>query len=275
MEECDDGTAPMEVKIVAIGFRSSGRQLFSGGEKAPEDERLTGLLQTPQEWSVRNRVLGDSIAALITQYTPRDAHRALDVGCKHGDLTDVWAQRTGMRWSGVDPIIKGSTRSAGGTELLAGSASAIPFPDNEFDCIVFANVYEHIPPRERIASLVEMKRVLRPGGVIVGQLPNPYFPIESHSRLPFMGWLPVRIQKAYWRFAPVPWEHDFYVVGVRHLKRRAQSVGLDPVLIQNFSYPPEAIPERVRWAAKLLAGPMRLVPWAWQFILKKPESIPR
>jgi SAM-dependent methyltransferase len=235
------------------------------------EHRPTGLLQSREEWSERNRALGDAMAGLISRFVPPDAGRALDVGCQHGPLTDAWAQRTEMRWSGIDPIIEKATRSAGGAELLPGSASDIPFPDQEFDCIVFANVYEHIEPQERIPSLLEMKRVLKPGGVVVGQLPNPYFPIESHSRLPFMGWLPVRLQKAYWRLAPVPWEHDFYVVGVRHLKRSAKAAGLDPVLTQNYSYPPEVIPERVRWAARLLARPMRFAPWAWQFVLRKPD----
>jgi hypothetical protein len=112
--------------------------------------------------------------------------------------------------------------------------------------------------------------VLVPGGVVVGQLPNPYFPIESHSRLPFMGWLPLRVQKAYWRLAPVPWEHDFYVVTVRDVKRQSQAVNLDVPLVRRFSYPPEVVPESVRWAARALARPMKVVPWAWQFVLRKP-----
>src|SRR5512133_1050695 len=213
------------------------------------------------------------MAELIAQYAPSKADRALDVGCQRGRLTDAWAQRTRMRWSGVDPKIEHDTKSPEGAELLPGSASEIPFPDEEFDCIVFANVYEHIEPQSRSQSLAEMKRVLKPGGVIVGQLPNPWFPIESHSRLPFMGWLPMRLQKVYWQLAPVPWEHDFYVVGVRHLKHRAESVGLVPVLSQNYSYPPQVIPKRVRWAGRLLSRPMRLVPWAWQFVLKKPDTL--
>lgn len=238
--------------------------------RVPQDqEPLAGLLQSPQEWGARNRVLGESLGALIEAHAPPGARRALDVGCQGGVLTDGWARSTGMEWSGVEPAIDRPARSAAGAELLPGSASEIPFGDDEFDCIVFANVYEHVAPDSRVPSLREMKRVLKPGGVLVGQLPNPWFPIESHSRLPFMGWLPVRAQRVYWRLAPVPWEHDFYVVGIRHLRRNAEAVGFEPVVIQNFNYPPEVIPERVRWAATLLSGPMRLVPWAWQFVFRQ------
>ena len=234
------------------------------------EKPLSGLLQSETEWDARNRALADSLISLIDKYAPKGAQQGLDIGCQHGDLTDEWNRRTELEWTGIDPGIDRPKASAHETPLLPGSASSIPFPDAEFDCVVLANVYEHIAPAERVASMAEMNRVLRPGGVIVGQLPNPYFPIESHSRLPFMGWLPVRAQNAYWRLAPVDWEHDFYVVGISHVKRTSREVGLEIVLTQNFSYPPEVIPQRVRWAAKLLAGPMRVFPWAWQFVLRKP-----
>ena len=117
-----------------------------------------------------------------------------------------------------------------------------------------------------------MYRALKPGGVVVGQLPNPYFPIESHSRLPFMGWLPVRAQKVYWRLAPVPWEHDFYVVTIKHVRRDAEAVGFEIPLTRRFNYPPEVVPASVRWAARALERPMKLMPWAWQFVLRRPAS---
>jgi SAM-dependent methyltransferase len=132
---------------------------------------------------------------------------------------------------------------------------------------MLANVYEHVFPERRVASFEEIRRVLAPGGVVVGQIPNPYFPIESHSRLPFMGWLPVGLQHRYWRLSPSPWEHDFFVVTPKHLRRDATAGGLEPRLVRNFNYPPEVIPEGVRWAARALRRPMGVMPWAWQFVL--------
>ena len=195
--------------------------------------------------------------------------RALDVGCQSGVLTDALARMTPYAWTGVDPKITRPTVSAEGKTLGQGSARSIPDEDGSYDCLLLANVYEHIVPEERADSLREMRRVLRRGGVIVGQLPNPYFPIESHSRLPLMGWLPRSLQRRYWRFSPAPWQHDFYVVTVRHLRRTALQVGLEVVLVRNFSYPPEAIPQSVRWVAQALERPMRWIPWAWQFVLRR------
>ncbi len=231
----------------------------------------SGLLQSEEEWDERNRVLADNMHELINRYVVAELGRAIDVGCQRGVLTDMLARRTSYRWSGVDPALTGEDVSPSGVQLLPGRGNSLPFRDAMFDLGLFANVYEHVPPAERETSLREMHRVLRPGGVLVGQLPNPYFPIESHSRLPFMGWLPVPAQKAYWRLAPVPWEHDFFVVTIRDLQRTASRVGLETVLVRKFSYPLEVIPKAARWAAKLLERPLRHVPWAWQFVLRRPH----
>jgi SAM-dependent methyltransferase len=228
------------------------------------------MLQSRGEWDLRNRTLLETLAELIAAHAPRADGEGLDVGCQLGVLTDGWAERTGLSWTGIDPSLGAEARSPGGIPLLRGYADQLPFEDDRFACVVLANVYEHIAPERRRASLAELRRVLVPGGVVVGQLPNPYFPIESHSRLPFMGWLPVRLQKAYWRLAPVPWEHDFYVVTVRDVRRQAEAVGFEVSLVRKFNYPPEVVPKSVRWAARALARPMRVVPWAWQFVLRKP-----
>jgi ubiquinone/menaquinone biosynthesis C-methylase UbiE len=230
------------------------------------------LLQTDEEWDTRNAVLSRHLADLIEEYSARGGTDGIEVGCQHGALTEQLRELTHVsNWAGIDPTLTEQTVTDSGCVLLPGRASQIGFRDKAFDVAVFANVFEHIPPAERDASLREIYRVLKPGGVVVGQLPNPYFPIESHSRLPFMGWLPVKWQHRYWRLAPVSWGHDFYVVTIKHLKQSAQQAGFDVVHVRNFNYPPEAIPKGVRWAARLLERPMRYLPWSWQFVLARPR----
>ena len=246
------------------------------GEATTDGSALTdglsgcGMQQSRDEWDLRNRILVETMAELVNEYAWTREGKAVDVGCQRGALTDEMARKTGLSWSGIDPSIKEPTRSEDGAALVHGFADELPSEDGSCACLMLANVYEHIRPDRRRASLAEFYRVLAPNGVAVGQLPNPYFPIESHSRLPFMGWLPVRAQKAYWRLAPVPWEHDFYVVTVKDVRRNAADVGFEIPLVRNFNYPPEVIPSSVRWAARLLERPMRRFPWAWQFVLQRP-----
>jgi SAM-dependent methyltransferase len=240
------------------------------GKDSHEGLTGQGLLQTSEEWAARNRILATSLSQLAEIYLPPNATRGLDVGCQTGNLTDYLNAHTLMSWEGIDPSLRGSKRSPHGAPLHPAAADKIPYPDHHFDCLLLANVFEHIPPERRHASFVEMYRVLRPGSILVGQLPNPYFPIESHSRLPFMGWLPLKLQKRYWRLSPVPWEHDFFTVTLRHVRREAQHTGFQVAHVNKFNYPPEALPRAARPVAVVLARPMRRFPWAWQFVLRRP-----
>jgi SAM-dependent methyltransferase len=226
-----------------------------------------GLLPSAEEWAVRNRVLAATLGELMNAHARRTTSRALDVGCQWGRLLDTLAPLTEFRWWGADPVISAHI-SPGGHPLVNGIADDLPFPDQVFDCVVLANVYEHIDPARRDASLAELHRVLVPNGILVGQLPNPLFPIESHSRLPLMGWLPRRLQNAYWRLSPARRGAGFHSVTVRDLKRRADRAGFEVVATRRFSYPPEAAPPSVRWMAKLLQARW-MPPWSWQFVFRR------
>jgi len=52
-----------------------------------------------------------------------------------------------------------------------GSVFKIPFPDNEFDVVMFWLVLEHVPKGSEIEALREMNRVLRPGGRLMVSTP--------------------------------------------------------------------------------------------------------
>lgn len=229
-----------------------------------------GLLQSREEWAVRNRVLAESLSQLASRYLSQATGHGLDVGCQTGELTDYLNAHTSITWEGIDPALAGTGKSPGGAVLRPAAADDIPYPDRYFDCLLLANVFEHIPPERRHASFSEMYRVLRPGSIVVGQLPNPYFPIESHSRLPFMGWLPISLQKKYWRLAPVPWDHDFFSVTIRHLRLEARKAGFEFVHVSNFNYPASALPKSVRPLASVMSLPMKWFPWAWQFVIRRP-----
>lgn len=229
------------------------------------------LLQSDEEWEARNAVLSRHLADLIDAYSAPGSTDGIEIGCQHGALTEQMGRLTRVpNWTGIDPALTDKIVTDRGCTLHPARASRLEFPDEMFDVALFANVFEHIPPGERDVSLREIYRVLKSGGVVIGQLPNPYFPIESHSRLPFMGWLPNKWQHRYWKLAPVSWDHDFYVVTIKDLKQTAQRAGFDVALVRNFNYPPEVIPSRVRWAARLLERPMRYMPWSWQFVLVRP-----
>src|SRR6187455_1731933 len=71
---------------------------------------------------------------------------------------------------------------------VQGDACALPFEDGAFD-IVFSNaVIEHVGGRERQRKLVS--EAIRVGRRVFITTPNRRFPIEVHTRLPLVHWLP-------------------------------------------------------------------------------------
>ncbi|MDO9710910.1 class I SAM-dependent methyltransferase [Paracraurococcus lichenis] len=231
-----------------------------------------GLLQSPEEWEARNTTLVHTICDLIETYKPANAQAALDVGAELGGLTDRFAVLTDMTWRAIDPDISEHAVSDQGVELFPSFGHDMPFEDQSFDCVTFINVFEHVSPEWRVPTMKEIKRVLRPGGILVGQLPNPYFPIESHSRLPLFGYVPTKLQPLYWRLTPTGWDFKkahFFIVTINHMRRIAEELGFEIVLVQNFNYPVSAIPKAVRGLAALHSR-LGVLPWAWQFVFRNP-----
>lgn len=71
---------------------------------------------------------------------------------------------------------------------VQGDACALPFADGEFE-VVFSNaVIEHVGGRERQRRLV--LEALRVGRRVFLTTPNRRFPVEVHTRLPLVHWLP-------------------------------------------------------------------------------------
>lgn len=56
-------------------------------------------------------------------------------------------------------------RAASGLSMLVGDASSIPLPDASVDVVWMSTVVHHV--RDLAAAGVELRRVLRPGGVVV------------------------------------------------------------------------------------------------------------
>ena len=61
---------------------------------------------------------------------------------------------------------------ARGLDVLEGSATALPFEDNQFDVTCSFKVLAHVPEIDR--ALAEMSRVTRPGGTILAEFYNPW-----------------------------------------------------------------------------------------------------
>jgi ubiquinone/menaquinone biosynthesis C-methylase UbiE len=89
----------------------------------------------------------------------------LDVGCGEGDLLR-FGQASFERVVGCDSSSQMMEAAKGLEVRTQTSPNQLPFTDAEFDLATAVCVFHHVEPADRLGLILEMKRVLRPGGVI-------------------------------------------------------------------------------------------------------------
>ncbi len=119
----------------------------------------------------------DTLAKYVSGFDP-DGLRVLDVGCGDAGVLIAFAER-GARTAGIEldekSLERGRLRAAEhGVEvdLRSGVAEALPWDDGSFDLIILDNVLEHVRDREQ--TLREIRRVLRPEGLLYMVTPKPF-----------------------------------------------------------------------------------------------------
>ena len=81
-----------------------------------------------------------------------------------------------------------------GLKFLQGNALNIPFDENSFDLSFSNAVIEHVGCREN--QVLFIRECIRVSGKYVFiTTPNRFYPIELHTALPFIHWLPPKIYR--------------------------------------------------------------------------------
>lgn len=111
----------------------------------------------------------------------------LDAGCGNGVFGRYFKEKTGCRLVGVDgsAFALEAARRAGYDEVHLCpdmGVAPLPFADASFDFVLCKDVLEHLlMPLE---LLRELRRVLRPGGLLLCHVPN-HFPLPARLRFLF------------------------------------------------------------------------------------------
>lgn len=108
-------------------------------------------------------------ASYASAATPR---RLLDAGCGDGSFLARLGPPGEREFWGIDlnPSIAGLASQLPGCRFAVSSLTATGFTDDYFDAVVSLDVLEHI--KELGTAIAEVRRVLRPGGILITSEPT-------------------------------------------------------------------------------------------------------
>jgi SAM-dependent methyltransferase len=148
--------------------------------------------------------------------------RYLDVGCGCGEW--LWAAQTaGWDYEGVDPssMYIDLARRKLGVRGRAVTLEQAGFEDNSFDAISLSSLLEHL--YDPYATLLEVSRVLRPGGLLWFDAPN------EDGLYMRAGNLYMKLKRRDWVVTLAPTFAPFHVQGFNpvSVRRLLDRVGLE------------------------------------------------
>jgi hypothetical protein len=171
----------------------------------------------------------------MDEMRPGPADSLLDVGAtsdqtlEHSNYAVAWyPHKSRVTTVGLDDAAFLETRYPGVTFRRANGL-ALPFADASFDFVHSSAVLEHVGSRaNQVRFVAELWRVARRGVFLT--TPNRWFPVEFHSVLPLVHWLP---RPAFWRVlratgrGALADEAVLNLVGAGGLERIAAEAGAD------------------------------------------------
>jgi len=135
-------------------------------EKQIYNEKITrrGMRNFLQEYGLKKR------AKVVLKYKP--AGKLLDIGCGSGNFIRYISDKTEFQVFGneINKENVNTLKRKYGLDVRIGNINEIDFPDKHFDVITLWDVIEHVENPNQI--LVEIKRILKPDGILVIRVPN-------------------------------------------------------------------------------------------------------
>lgn len=122
-----------------------------------------------KSWVVKSGIL----AKILERYQPREKGVALDIGCGSGTVCDFLSHYFGAV-HGVDIVDYRNEQLKVKSKFSAVDLNfeKLPYENNTFDVVSAFQVVEHL--ENPFLIMREVHRVLRPGGLFIFSVPNPY-----------------------------------------------------------------------------------------------------
>ncbi len=179
-------------------------------------------------------LLREELEGLVERW---QSGKLLNVGCAQGP--DFLPFNQGFELWGIDfspamlkQALRYSAKSKLYVNLLNADAMSLPFPDNTFDWAISVATYHHIKgEKERERALVELKRVLKPGG-------EAFLTVWNHGQPRF--WLKSREQKIPWRLKGRTIDRYYHLFSYGKLRKLLVKTGWEIITMspeKSYSFP--------------------------------------
>jgi ubiquinone/menaquinone biosynthesis C-methylase UbiE len=127
------------------------------------------------------------------------ADTILDVGVtsdrsyQHSNYLEAWyPHKSKITAVGVDEGAAFLRGTYPGVQYVKADGRSLPFADDSFDYVHASAVLEHVgSASQQLSFIAEVRRVARKGVFLT--TPNRWYPIEFHTILPIVHWLPRRM----------------------------------------------------------------------------------
>jgi hypothetical protein len=153
---------------------------------------------------VAARVRTRMFAAFMHEFAPLSSETILDIGVTSDQsytssnyLEALYPHKNRITAAGIQDASFLETEYPGMTFVFANALN-LPFSDGSFDLVHSAAVLEHVGSFPNQSKMIEeCLRVARRGVCVA--TPNRWFPIEFHTQLPLIHWLPKPLCRAIFR----------------------------------------------------------------------------
>jgi SAM-dependent methyltransferase len=140
-------------------------------------------LQAKQKSHATRQASIGRLQRLLAPHLPAMRQAALDLGAGQGELVEAlfrlgFAQATGVELS-PSQVQLAQRHGCQAVRQAEGGQALADLPDASLDLVVCFDVFEHLPHDTCAAWFEQIARVLRPGGRLIGHVPNGLSPFAG------------------------------------------------------------------------------------------------